>query len=139
MNLDEIMDEIADRIRTIDTLAGRTFAYPPKKVEPPAAIVSYPDSIDFDATYGRGVDTINDLTVTVVVGKPTERTSRDRIAGYVAGSGPDSIKAALEVANPVAWDDGRVSGIEFALAEIAGVEYLAAIFKITLAGRGTVS
>lgn len=94
MILSDVMDEIAARLDTIDGL--RVHAYPADNVAPPAAVVTYPGSIDFDSTYARGMDRIPDLSVVVLVGKVSDRASRDRISAYVNGSGASSIKAVLE-------------------------------------------
>lgn len=141
MELDEVMEAVADRLGQIDRIAGRVFAYPPLKVEAPAGIVSYPDAIEFDATYGRGVDMMRGLEVTIVEGKISDRDARDRMAPYVAGSGTGSVKAVLEAASvaPMPWDDLHVLSVAFDVVTIAGTDYLAATFKIDLAGPGTVS
>ncbi len=141
MDLSDVMDAVADRLRTIDRIADRTFAYPPLKVEAPAGIVAYPDSIDFDATYGRGLDMIRGLEVTIVEGKVSDRDARDRIAPYVAGTGLSSVKAVLEAGPHTGepWDDLHVLSVAFDVVTLAGTDYMAATFKIDLAGPGTVS
>jgi hypothetical protein len=93
MNLADVMDAVGDRL---DTIAGlRVFAYPPGSVTPPAAVVSYPEGIEFDATYGRGSDRMT-LPVVVVVGKASDRAARDKLGAYCDGSGASSVKAVLE-------------------------------------------
>ena len=141
MLLDEVMDAVADRLALIDRIDGRVFAYPPDKVEAPVGIVSYPDAIEFDATYGRGTDMIRGLEVTIVEGRVSDRDARDRMAPYVAGAGPGSVKYVLETPSvePMPWDDLHVLSVAFDVVTIAGVDYLAATFKIDLAGPGTVT
>lgn len=93
MNLADVMTEIGDRL---DTIAGlRVYRYPPDQVAVPAAVVTYPEDYIFDATFGRGMDTMT-LPVVVMVGRVSDRKSRDLIAGYCDGAGPQSIKAVLE-------------------------------------------
>lgn len=106
MNLATVMQEIADRLDTITGL--RVYAYPPDNVQPPAAVVSYPETYTFDEAFARGMDRIPDLPVVVLVGRVSDRASRDRIAGYVDGSGVQSIKAVLEVGagQPIAFTSG---------------------------------
>lgn len=142
MNINDVMDAIADRLDTIDRIAGRVFPYPADKVEAPAAVVSYPTGgIEFDATYGRGTDMIRGMTVTVVEGKVSSRDARDRMAPFVAGSGPLSVKGVLEATSvePMPWDDLHVLSVDFVIVTIAGTDYLGAEFKIDIAGPGTVS
>lgn len=84
MNLGGVMDEVAERLRTIDGL--RVHAYPPDTVHPPAAVVTYPPSYDYDAAFGNGMDTMR-LSVVVLVGKVSDRSSRDLISAWLSNSG----------------------------------------------------
>jgi hypothetical protein len=134
VNLANVMQAVSDRL---DTIAGlRCFGYPPGTVSPPAAIVSYPDHLTFDETYGRGMDRLT-LPVVVVVGRPTDRSTRDRLTAYCDGSGTSSVKAVLESGTYTAFDVIRVTGIEFDTVSIAAVDYLAAIFDLDIAGHGS--
>lgn len=136
MNLDDVMDAVADRLRTIASLAGeRTFAYPPDKVSPPAAVVSYPDEIDPHGTYNRGLAKMS-LPVVVVVGKATVRTARDRLAAYCAASGASSVIAVLESGTYTAFDVVTVTKISFDVVTIAGTDYVAALFDLDIQGSG---
>ncbi|MGH3735836.1 MAG: hypothetical protein ACRDT6_09485 [Micromonosporaceae bacterium] len=133
MDLGDAMDAVAARL---DTIAGlRVFAYPPPAVTPPAAIVSYPDELNFDETYGRGMDRLT-LPVVVVVGKASDRSSRNLIAAYADGSGASSVKAVVESGTYTAFDTVRVMRAEFDIVRIAGTDYLAALFDLDIAGQG---
>lgn len=138
MNLIDVMDEIAEKLRSAPSLAGRTYAYPESKITPPAAIVTYPTDGTFDATYGRGVDTMTGVVV-VMVGRPNERTARDRLAGYINGSGPESVKQLLdgEEDDYASCDGVRVADWETGEYTMSGVDYLAVIFRLDIAGPGT--
>lgn len=136
MKLGDVMDEIAVRLRQAPSLAGRTFAYPPATVTPPAAIVSYPSAYTFDATYGRGSDEMTG-TVVVVVGNPTARPSRDALTKYLDGSGPESVKELVDGDDYVACDGVRVTGADFDVYSIGGTDYLTAVFQLDIAGPGT--
>jgi hypothetical protein len=134
MNLADVMDAISNRL---DTIAGlRCFAYPPPTLTPPAAVVSYPESVSFDATYARGMDRMK-LPVVVVVGRPTDRSTRDNLTVYCDGSGPKSVKAVLESGTYTAFDDVRVEDVEFDVVTIGGVDYMAALFSLDIAGQGS--
>lgn len=136
MNLGDVMQAVADRIDTIADL--RVHAYPPDAVQPPTAIVTYPDTYTYDATYGRGMDRISDLPVVLLVGKVSDRASRDTITKYVNGSGAASIKAVVESGTYTAFDTVRVTGVTFDIISIAAVEYLGATFTLDIAGQGEV-
>lgn len=133
MDLAAVMDEVAARINTIDGL--RAFGYPPDSVQPPAAIVSYPETYTYDETYGRGMDRIT-LPVVVVVGKVSDRASRDQLGAYVNGDGARSIKAVVESATYTELETVRVIDAEFDVVRIANVDYVAATFSLDIAGTG---
>lgn len=134
MDLGAVMDEIGDQLDTITGL--RVYRYPSDNPAVPAAIVSYPDTYTYDATYARGMDRIADLPVIVLVGKVSDRASRDAIAAYVGGSGASSVKAVVEAGEYTAFDVVTVTGVEFDVIGIAAVEYLGATFTLDIAGTG---
>lgn len=93
MILSDVMGEVAARLDTIDGL--RTHAYPADLVTPPAAVVTYPTEAEFDTAYARGMDRIT-LPVVVLIGKVSDRASRDRLSAYLDGSGAKSLKRVIE-------------------------------------------
>lgn len=137
MDVGRVMDEIAGRLRAVDGLEGRVFEYPPPTVVPPAGIVTYPDKVEYDQTYGRGMDIIRGLEVLVVVGKANDRSARDRVAAYTNGDGPLSVKQAIETKPHVSFDDLQVISAEFDVVSIAAVDYIAAVFSMDIAGQGS--
>jgi hypothetical protein len=135
MDPNDVADEITTRL---DTIAGlRCFGYPPPTVVPPAAIVSYPERIEFDATYGRGMDRIPAWPVLIIDGKATDRTARERIYEYAAATGTKSVKAVLESGTYTSFDTIRVVDCAFDVVTIASVDYISALFTLDIAGRGT--
>jgi hypothetical protein len=134
MRLDAVMDEAAKVLSGITGL--RVFAYPAPTVTPPAGYLSYPRSIDLDETFGRGEDRFTDLPMVLVAGDPTESRTRDTIAAWASGSGPKSVKAHMEAHTWTSCDDLTVTQVEFDVELIAGVPYLAAMFKATVVGPG---
>lgn len=134
MNLNDVMDELAVRLDTIDGL--RVYGYPPDTLQPPAAIVTLPDSVSFDESYARGLDRIT-LPVVLVVAKPTDRTSRNAIAGYCSGTGTSSVKAVLEAAPHTSFSLITVKGIDFDVVTIGGTDYVAAMFNTEIVGSGS--
>lgn len=127
MDIGAVMDEMADALGTIDGL--RVFAYFPDRISPPVAVVDFPAELDYDSAFSRGADRIK-LPVTVLVSRVDSRTARDRLLGY-----QESVKAAIEVHTPVAYDSARVTGVEFNHSvPVAAVEYAAATFTIDIIG-----
>ncbi|MEV6306480.1 hypothetical protein AB0M02_44230 [Actinoplanes sp. NPDC051861] len=134
MKLDAVMDEAAAVLREISGL--NVSAYPPGSLTAPAGYVSYPTSIDLDEAYGRGEDRFTDLPLVLLAGKATDRAARDTVAAWSAGSGPRSVKAHMEAHAWASCDDLTVTSVEFDVETIAGVPYLAAMFKATVVGPG---
>lgn len=133
MDLAEVMDEVATRLKGIADL--NVFAYPPAAITPPAAIVDFPE-VSFDETYGRGLDRLS-LPVRLVVARAFERSTRDRLVPYCAGSGAQSFKQVLESGTYNAFDTLRVSGVEFGMTEVGGTPYASALFTLDITGPGS--
>ncbi len=134
MKLDQVMDEVAAVLEQITGL--RVTAWPPDSLSAPAGYVSYPQSVDFDETYGRGEDRFTDLPMVLVADKVTVRSARSRVAAWASGDGPKSVKACMEAHVWATCDDLTVTSCEFDVETIAGVPYLAAMFKATVVGPG---
>jgi hypothetical protein len=133
MDLADVMDQVAARLDTIEGL--RVHAHPPGRVVPPAAVVSYPDTLEFDATYGRGMDRMT-LPVVLVVGRAVDRAARDELAAYCNGAGQRSIKGVLESGAYTAFDTIRVQDIDFDVVTIAAIDYIAALLTLDIGGQG---
>lgn len=136
MILADVMDEVAARLGTIQGL--RAYEFPPDKVDVPAAVVSYPDEYTYDGTYRRGADRMT-LPVVAVVGRASDRASRDLLGAYVDGDGPSSFKRVLESEDLPAYttfDSVRVTNVEFDVVRIGGVDYVAALFDLDILGSG---
>lgn len=129
------MDQVAWQLDTIDGL--RAFAFPPDSISPPTAWLAYPAAYTFDATYGRGMDRITDLGVVVAVGKVSDRSTRDLVSAYADGAGAKSVKAVLQAGTYTAFDALRVTEVTFDVLTRAGTDYLAALFTLDLAGKGS--
>lgn len=133
MNVDAVMTEVADRLKTITGL--RVFDHPVDTVNPPTAIVSLPE-ITFDLTYGRGTDRY-ELPVVLAIGKIVDRAARANVAPYVAGDGAKSFKAKLDDATPyTSCDSVTVRTVEFDTYSWGSVEYLVAVFLLDIIGDG---
>lgn len=138
MDIMAVMTEVDTRLKTITGM--RTTAIgADAAVQTPAAVQYLPDRIDFDQTYGRGVDTVTDLAVVVFLGKANLRNAIKAVAPYIAGSGAKSIKAKLDSAiTPyTSCSDFQVVWAEVDYgARLAGTTYLAAIFHCNFTGPG---
>jgi hypothetical protein len=134
MDLEAVSEELRSALATIAGL--RTPPWGVGEVQVPAAVVTLPERVDFDETYGRGKDRYPDLQVVVLVGAPEERASIKTLAKYVAGSGPKSVKAVLEAFTWTTCDSVTVTSADFPRATYAGTPYLAAAFHLDIIGKG---
>lgn len=122
----------------LDTIAGlRVTQQPPESLTPPATWLEYPQEVNFDETYGRGMDRIPDWEVFAVVGKVTSRSGRQSVYEYASATGAKSLKAVLEAHTWAACDVLRVSSVEFGYTTVAGIDYVSAKFHLDIAGQGT--
>jgi hypothetical protein len=133
MILEDVMQALADRADTIDGL--RCFAYPPDKVHPPTFLVELPETVNFDGTYARGMDSLT-IPAIVLVGRADARVSVKNLVPYLAGSGPQSIKQVLESGTYTAMDTVHVAQAELAVYRFGAIDFLGAEFTINITGSG---
>lgn len=133
MNLAQVMTEVGAALGAIGSL--KVWDYPAASVTAPAAVVGLPDSYVFDQTAGRGNDRLA-LPVWVVVGRPTDPSTRDRLGVYCNGSGAESVKEKIETYAYTACDTPSVVSVEFESFVDAGVTYASAKFVLDIRGDG---
>lgn len=134
MDMAAVAEQLGDQLDTITGL--RVVRWPAEDLHPPAAVVAFPELVEFDATYGRGMDTVT-LPVFIVVGRVSERKAAERLLAYWSGSGAFSIKAVIDGGTYTAFDVVRVASAEptddFVMA---GSTYVAVKFTLEIAGQG---
>jgi hypothetical protein len=127
MDLAAIMDAIADALGSITGL--RAYGWPLESIAPPAVIVGYPESIDYDYTFG-GTKTEATFPAWLVVGRVSDRTARDTLSSYLSVGGASELKAELDGDLGGACDTARVVNAAPDYIDLAGVPYLAARLDI---------
>jgi hypothetical protein len=138
VNIFDVMREIADNIRSIPKLG--VYDYSADSVTVPCAVVSLPEAITFDVTYGRGSDRAR-LEIMVLEARLTDRSSSKRIVEYANAEGTRSIKAAVDSSTTREYsscDDVHVVSCEFDIVRISGTDYLGCIFTVEIEGPGKV-
>lgn len=131
MNIGDVMDQLGAAVDTIDGV--RVFPYWSDRIIPPAAVVSWPDPLNYDVAYQRGGDRAA-FPLTLLVGKVVARTARDDLSRFLDGSGADSIKTVIEAHSTAAWHSVRVESAQVAVVTVAGTDYLGAEFMIDVIG-----
>jgi hypothetical protein len=91
VSLSEIRAGLATNLATISGL--RTTAELPDNPSPPIAMVQI-NNISYDEAFQGGLALYN-FTITVVVGRVSERTAQNRLNAF-ASTGPGGIKHAVE-------------------------------------------
>jgi hypothetical protein len=127
--LSEIRTGIATNLSSITGL--RTAAVMPDNPSPPIAIVQ-PDSISYDDTFQRGMQTYT-FTVIVLVGRVAERSAQNAIDAFCSSTGASSIKLAIERDKTLGGKvyDLRVTDMRaYATISVGEVNYLAAEFLV---------
>ena len=100
--ISQLRSGIATNLATITGL--RTGSTIPDNVNPPFAIIS-PSSVDYHKSFANGLSTYN-FTVTLVVGRVSERTAQNSLDAYCSPTGSSSIRVAVE-------SDRTLSGYAF--------------------------
>lgn len=129
MNLADVLDDLEAALTGIDGL--RVHNYWADSVTPPVAVLGWPVSGNYDETMARGLDRMS-VPVTVAVSRADARAARAAVAEYVTGE--KSVKDALEGYSSSVWDALHVSAWEIDVVTIGGVDYLAALFTISIHG-----
>jgi hypothetical protein len=132
VNLADVADQVAAAAATTGL---RPHPRATGAIHPPALVVGIPESIEFDATYGRGCDVVT-VTLFVLLGRASERAGAEALLGYMSGSGEASVKAAVEAGTYTACDDVHVATAAAGVITADGVDSLGATFTATITGRG---
>ena len=90
--LSELRDGLVENLSTIVGL--RVAAYTPDNPNPPMAIIS-PQSIEYHKSFNNGFNTYN-FTISVFVGRVSERSAQQNLDAFCAPTGASSIKSAIE-------------------------------------------
>lgn len=105
------LDTLKQGLRQVQGLRVSDFI--PDTINAPMAMITL-DEATYHRAFGGG-DVIMRFTVTVVVGRVSERVAQSRLDDYLSYGGPSSIRQALEVGNHL---DG--CGFETLMVERAG-------------------
>lgn len=136
MDLAAVSLELKNALQAIPVIK-EAYAFIPDGVNRvPAAYVGLPDSLTYDATMARGLDTL-DVAVTVLVGRYDSDDTYRTLQMLMSGSDTGSVKYRLQLDRQL---NGSCSNLRVASAEnirvitYGEVGYLAADFRLTVAG-----
>lgn len=129
--ISQLRTGLATNLATISGL--RTAALIPDAPQPPIAVV-IPDAITFDTSFHRGLDTYT-YTVTLIVGRQSDRMAQSSLDGYCDPTGATSVKTAIESDRTLGGNAStlRVTGMTtYGSMTIADTVYLIADFSVTV-------
>lgn len=131
-----LRDGLKTRLATISGL--RAHDTMPEQLNPPAAVVGGPERIEFDSTFARGADRYL-IPIRLFASRADARAGQDLLDGYLAASGPTSVKAAIE-------GDGTLGGVahttrvtearNYGKYTVADVEFLGVEFLVEIIAAG---
>lgn len=130
-SISAIRSGLATNLGTITGL--RTGATIPDNVNPPYAIVA-PSSVNYHRAFNNALSTYN-FTVTMVVGRVSERTSQNNLDAYCSPTGSSSVRVAIEsdkTLGGVAFDTIVTGMRNYGSVTIGENTYLAAEFDIAV-------
>lgn len=136
MDITAVFEGLAAAAGAIDGL--RSFGYLPDAIAPPTFYVVEAE-IQFDQAFARGMDDINPVTCRLLASRATDRGGQRQLQAYMAGSGPRSVKAALEADRTLGGvcEAVHVTGVRgMGQYEHGGVAYVGADFMVRVIGRG---
>lgn len=131
MSIGLIRDGIETNLRTIAGL--RAYSEIPDNPSFPAGIVTL-NSIDYDQAFQRGL-TLYNFTVSIIVGRASERAAQNALNAYASNTGADSIKTAIEsdkTLSASAFDVRVVSMTGIGAVELNGTTYIGMDFSVTV-------
>ena len=134
MNISSVRNGIKKNLSSIEGL--RAYDLVPDVIVPPCVVVGQLD-FTFDLNNARGLDQAN-LDVFVIVQRFSERTGQDKLDTYLAGSGDNSIKAAIESDRTLggACNTLRVTSAESGTYQMGDIDYLSYRYRLTVWGQG---
>ena len=134
MNLTLVMEEVAEKLKTFTGI--NVFDYPIDSVTPPAGILSYPERIAYDETYGRGEDMFLGLPLYMVTDRVDSKSARIQVSEWTDPVGHNSVKKYLDKENYTSCSSVHVVNATFDTMTVAGIDYLVAVFELNVSGEG---
>jgi hypothetical protein len=150
VDITAVRNALADAARAVVMPTGTqkltSTGYAPDAVTTPHFYVG-DYTITYDKTFGRGQDEI-EFTAAVLVSRSDDLSGQKTMDALLSGSGPSSLKTALEAARGApgdyalggAADDFQVTRVQsYRWYEVSGIQYLGAELTIRVIGEGAPS
>lgn len=111
MDLQQVREEIAELLRTVPDLRAHPYNPDPGALHFPAAVIM--EAVpDYNTTFGATTTTVR-FAVALMAGGQITRATQQRLDGWLANTGPYSVRAALEeAAGYQSFDDLSVEAVD---------------------------
>lgn len=124
--LGTVMDALGTALAAYPALGYNVYDYPVASMVTPCVFFGMPESIQYDATYARGVDLFT-IPMYVVTGTQIDVDVRDALASYADGT---VFKQSVEAITSFCV---RVTTAEFTTIGLGAVDYAAVKFTLSIA------
>lgn len=141
MDINAVKTGLATQAGTV-TPALNAFGFVPDSIIPPCFFTGEVD-IEYDKAFNRGLDELM-VTCYILVGYSFSEPAQKLLDGYLKGSGPSSLKAAIEGTPGIpqtlggACDDLHVVRVQaYRPYQLGGSDYVGAELIVRVIGSGT--
>ena len=134
--IQNVMDGIGTRLATITGL--RVANYVPDQVNPPQAVVDFPNAIDYHGTFVHGM-MHSEFTVIILVSQVIDRVGSKALGDFASPTGTNSIHAAIEgdaTLGGVVDDCTVVDFRRLTTAEWNGLGFYGGVFRLEVMAKG---
>ena len=136
MDIQAVLTEVIAAIDSAGIAGLRSYDFGPESVTVPCVITMLPDSIEYHFTGGLpGGGVRFEFPLIVLAGRPTERTSGERLLAYVSTTGDSSLFSTVESYAYTSCDDVTIVSMEKVVDEWNGTEYLGAALTLSVMGQ----
>ena len=132
--LSSIRQGIGTNLGSISSLSVYNFM--PDFLEPPCAVVGVMDLVQYDMSMSRGTDKY-EIPVLVVVSRVDAQDSQDTLDGFLANTGSNSVKTAIEsdvTLGGIVSTTRVVEARDYGVYNMNNTDYLACNFIVEILG-----
>ena len=109
-----------------------TYDFLPDNIEVPCALVAPIETIEYDIAMSRGADKY-EFPIYLYVSRVDAELSQDEVDTYLAPTGANSIKTAIETDTSLGGECQSVrvtDASEFGVYNIGGIDYIGVLFTV---------
>ena len=122
----------------LETISGlMVYDYVPDFIDPPTVLIAPFNTLNFDSTMQRGSDTY-EIPIILYVSKVDAETGQDNLDSFLAASGSNSVKSAIEADTTLggaAMSVRVINATDYGEYEVTqGTSFLGVTFNVEVIG-----